>query len=333
MIKKILFPGVILTTAIVLLVASFSKRDGSFAIIAEVEPQKTAVSFNKAVRIKQLFVSPGQNVSIGDSLLVVERPDLELDLKNALKELEILKKKESQVDMDTKSKLRETELKHRLKIAELETRLERVRLELQQESNVSQQILSQLGKDSLDVLSELKAAVRLLNDQIKLERNIFIEQTNAVRASRNDELAVLALEIEKVELELKSLKEEQNQLVQIAQFNGTVGSISAQLFELVPSFKTIISLYDSSPSLIKAYVNEQSDFEVRIGSKVSVKSISRKYLIEGEIVEVGSRIISYPNQMIQGNQMKMWGKEIFIKIPENNEFLNGERVYVILNAK
>jgi HlyD family secretion protein len=333
MIRKILFPAVLVATASILLIASFSKRDGSFAIIAEVEPQKTAISFHKPVRIKKLFVAPGQKVKVGDSLLVVERPDLELDLKNALKELEILKKKEVQVEIDTKSKLKETKLKHRLKIAELENRLEKTKFELEQESNVNSQILKQLAKDSLDFLSELKAGIELIEEQIELEKNIFIEETNAVRTSRNDELAVLALEIEKVQLELQSLEEEKQQLVQIAQINGTVGSISTQLFELVPSFKTIISLYDTSPTLIKAYVNEESDLEVMIGTKVSVKSISREYLIEGEIVEIGSRIISYPNQMIQGNQMKMWGKEIFIKIPENNEFLNGERVYVILNAQ
>ncbi len=64
--------------------------DQSLAVIAEVEPQKTAISFPKSVRIKAIYVSPGQSVEKGDLLLEVDRPDLVLDLQKVSNDLQLV---------------------------------------------------------------------------------------------------------------------------------------------------------------------------------------------------------------------------------------------------
>jgi hypothetical protein len=61
---------------------------------------------------------------------------------------------------------------------------------------------------------------------------------------------------------------------------------------------------------------------------VIVESTNRSYHIEGKIIEIGARIIEYPNRLKTNQNVAMWGQELFIKIPEQNDFLNGERVFV-----
>ena len=77
-------------------------------------------------------------------------------------------------------------------------------------------------------------------------------------------------------------------------------------------------------------MNEGYEYEVEVGHPVKVESTNRSYSIEGQVIEIGARIIEYPNRLKTNQSVTMWGQEIFIKIPDDNNFLNGERVYVHL---
>ncbi len=55
-------------------------------MVAQVESQVTAISFQKPILVRQIYVSPGQVVDSGDLLLEVERPDLALDLEKLTSE-------------------------------------------------------------------------------------------------------------------------------------------------------------------------------------------------------------------------------------------------------
>jgi len=89
-----------------------------------------------------------------------------------------------------------------------------------------------------------------------------------------------------------------------------------------------MSLYEMNPTIIKAYMNEKNRYDLEVGDQVFVESANREYNILGTVSEIGSRIVSYPNRLLEVQDRKIWGQEIFIKIPENNDFLNGEKVYV-----
>jgi multidrug resistance efflux pump len=122
--------------------------------------------------------------------------------------------------------------------------------------------------------------------------------------------------------------DEEQELVKKADFIGTVGSVNAQEGELLSPYSTILSLYDLNPTVIKAIMNEGYKYQAEVGQVVNVESTNRSYQIEGKIIEIGARIIEYPNRLKTNQNIPMWGQELFIKIPEENDFLNGERVFV-----
>jgi len=131
-----------------------------------------------------------------------------------------------------------------------------------------------------------------------------------------------------IDKEIEELKNESVNLVQRAKKQSTIGNLFVELNELVPPYKTLLSVYDLNPNLIKAFIHEQRVKDIRIGSKVRVESVHKKYSIKGEIVEIGSRITSYPDKINPMLKQKSYGQEIFINIPDENNFLNGEKVYV-----
>ena len=126
------------------------------------------------------------------------------------------------------------------------------------------------------------------------------------------------------------LKNENSQLLRRAEKKGTIGNMFVQRNELVPPYKTLLTVYDLNPTLIKAFVQEQGVKNLRIGARVMVESINRKYEIEGQIMEIGSRVTAYPDKINPLTNQKSYGQEIFINIPDENDFLNGEKVYVYI---
>ena len=76
-----------LLTGIILLAASLFYKKQSDAIVAQVEPQRLAISFQKAVKIKSIHVIPGEDVKKGDLLVEVVRPDLMYDIDKATNDL------------------------------------------------------------------------------------------------------------------------------------------------------------------------------------------------------------------------------------------------------
>ncbi len=48
----------------------------------------------------------------------------------------------------------------------------------------------------------------------------------------------------------------------------------------------------------------------------------------GTVVGVGSRIVEYPVRLRKHPDLQVWGREVVIKIPENNQFILGEKVVI-----
>ena len=93
----------------------------------------------------------------------------------------------------------------------------------------------------------------------------------------------------------------------------------------------MLSVYENNPTIIRAFTNEHNNIDLVSGTEVLVESTNRQYKIKGTIVEIGSRIIEYPDRLRTFDQLPSWGREIFIQIPEESKFLNGEKVFVILD--
>ncbi|MEM9328998.1 MAG: HlyD family efflux transporter periplasmic adaptor subunit [Bacteroidota bacterium] len=325
--RFLIFYGVIGLTACLLIYYAASTEDRSRAIVAEVEPQKTAISFHKPVRIAKVLVQPGQRVKKGDLLLVAQRPDLALDLlqvQNQIEQIQSLRTSQ-QSDYQLRKDLAQLKLEEDLhSLALQESRL-------REKYRADSVVYAQLKPGDTNWGAAAKERLQALEAEIAIRQSQYEAELKRWGAELEQQLSSADLLIQRRQQELAVLEDEVEQLSQYAPFDGTIGSINVQLQELVPAFRTIISVYYEKPALIRAFMSELDDKPVEVGQSVRVESVNRTYEIQGEVAEVGSRIVSYPRQMNPLQQQPMWGKEIFIKIPQDNNFLNGEKVFVILN--
>jgi HlyD family secretion protein len=146
----------------------------------------------------------------------------------------------------------------------------------------------------------------------------------------DEQIKKFELQNEQLQKELEALVLEETELVRRAEIDGTIGNVNAQTGELLSPYTTILSIYESNPTVIKAVMNEGYKYAMEVGKVVKVESMNRSYSIEGKVTEIGARIIEYPSRLKSNQNIQMWGQELFIKIPKDNKFLNGERVIVII---
>lgn len=326
--KKHLFHIALITITVALFVLSFFFKDSAEAMVAIVDSQVTAISYQKAVIVKAIHVQPGQKVQAGDLLLEVVRPDLELDIQKLQTEID-------QIDLEINARKQDNQFRNELAALELEGKRDELKAEIEKlryQIEISKQRRSDLDRisnsgsirvDTTDqiLLEALKTQLKnleLLNQKATISRNAQLEK----------EVSVLNQQKRLVEQELKNLSAEITGLVRYAKFGGTIGNVNVQLDELVPPYETLLSIYESNPSLIKAFMNERVTYMVRPGDRMWVESENRLYKVEGVVLEIGARITDYPSKIDPDPMRQSYGQEVFVRISPDNRFLNGEKVYV-----
>tara|TARA_B110000495_G_C22934462_1_gene546395 strand:- start:2 stop:973 length:972 start_codon:yes stop_codon:yes gene_type:complete len=310
----------------------FHYKDKTKAMVAQVENQVTVISYQKPIRIKAIYVVPGQEVKKGDKLFVAESTNLEADIYQKSSELNSLNIQET--GLNNHYQLEQDILKSEtsFKILAMENELN----ELMLEKRIQDQ-------NSVRLRSVFEGTVNTQVDSIKLARILFLEK-EMVNQSRQMEVRMIQMtsrftqdtslikgKIKIIKNDLLKLKGESADLIQYAEQTGNVGNLYVQLNELVPPYQSILSIYSLNPTVIKAFINERGIAGLNVGAKVQVESTNRTYRISGEIIEIGSRITSFPEKLNAINGINSYGQEIFVKISENNRFLNGEKVYVYIS--
>lgn len=305
----------------------------SSSILAQVEPQKHAISFHKPVRVKDIYVIPGQKVKKGDPLLKVERQDLLLDVENKTNALENLVSEKEAIQIENRYQQDVSKMNLQLKIDNIEADLKRLELVQNDKARLSKSMSSlNIWDDSLNILDQSYLEMRV---QVLLTERINHKKQYALQTEKIAQLYLLKCKeldnnIAQINDELELLMQEESELLQIAKQDGIVGNLFAEVDELVTPFSTLISMYDHNPSIIRALINEHQSFEMNIEQKVLVESTNRQYRVIGTIMEIGSRIVAYPNRLKVHQGLTTYGREIFISIPAESDFLHGEKVYVKL---
>ena len=308
-------------------------KDTNTAIVAQVEPMKKAISYHKAIRIEEIYVIPGQMVKPGDILVKVTRPDLVLDVEKKNNEIERLLIDKTMTESKYAGKRQQLVMDRDSKLRRINGEIEQLKVIVSNNQQLSSQFGSLTGyADTIQQYgtSYYKIELEGLKEEIDFIKQQYVLEVNASKRIYDEELKAYEILKRQLEKELEVLLIEENQLIKTAEVHGTVGSVSAQRGELLSPYTTILSIYESNPTVIKAVMNEGYKYKIEVGETVKVESTNRNYNIDGKIIEIGARIIEYPSRLKVNQNVQMWGQELFIKIPADNKFLNGERVAVII---
>lgn len=312
--------------SILLVVLSVISKEESTAMVARVESRVLAVSYENPVRVEKIEVVPGQRVKQGDVLVKVTSPKIDLDIEQKKNQLSQLNLEISAIEEEYRGRISQIRTEMNAKIQEEKSELDLINLEFSSKSN-SGRIISEIigGVDRVDSAAVLEIKKQeLVIDNLKSQLRSEVQRMEDLQDSR---IKILVSEKEILLKELDAIHSAQEKLVYKAEQDGTVGNLYVELNELVRPFDRILTLYELKPSMIKAYADENIVATLQVGQKVRAKAANREIFTYGTIEEFGTRVTDYPAQITEGVDMR-YGQEVFIRIPQEHAFLDGEKVFV-----
>ena len=294
------------------------------------EASETIISVPSATEIVKVHVVPGQEIHAGDTIVEINRPDLTLRIAELTREIDAL---------EGRSNLSSAEIDQ--KVADVKANLETRRLtltaeirNLETEYNSNKAISAKLkslsnSKSQSDGNDAMAMRIKSLKNELALATKSANEQIALLRGSSKLQKASGKNEAENLKKELEEMQKQQEELIQIAKEDWVVGDVNVRDGEKVSSFAPIVTLTHKSPTLVRGYINEQIYQNMDLGEAVKVTTLAGSgKAVVGEVVGLSSRIVAFPERMWKMPEMPVYGREVTIKIPENNPFLLGEMVTI-----
>ena len=294
------------------------------------EASETIISVPSATEIVKVHVVPGQEIHAGDTIVEINRPDLTLRIAELTREIDAL---------EGRSNLSSAEIDQ--KVADVKANLETRRLtltaeirNLEAEYNSNKAISAKLkslsnSKSQSDGNDAMAMRIKSLKNELALATKSANEQIALLRGSSKLQKASGKSEAENLKKELEEMQKQQEELIQIAKEDWVVGDVNVRDGEKVSSFAPIVTLAHKSPTLVRGYINEQIYQNMDLGEAVKVTTLAGSgKAVVGEVVGLSSRIVAFPERMWKMPEMPVYGREVTIKIPENNPFLLGEMVTI-----
>jgi multidrug resistance efflux pump len=334
--SRLLYCLWIVVLGIVAVILNYNGESTTFYGIADT--REIVVNAENAVEIQNVQVVPGQAISKGELLIDFDRPGLSMEINTISHQLEELRANRTVTTEGLQSQIQSLRAQKTAKISEIDYQIK----ELRAQYAINKELASDLK--SIEKGNEDKgASARKSPIQIKIEslekslalavNPLKIEIARLVRELTSTEDPFRARE-ERLEKELNLLLDEKNRLYIFAPVTGIIGSVNIKRGEKIAPFTPLLTLHPKSPSNVKGYVHENLYNQVALEQGVTIRSLtSEDKETRGEVVGVGSRIVEFPVRLRKRPDLQVWGREVEVKIPEDNTFLLGEKVLIIPSSE
>lgn len=291
------------------------------------ENKETELSHDKAVLVHKILVTPGQAVTKGQLLMEVKQSNIDFKIDNASLDLERLGVVAQQERQGIKDRIEQLKARRLAKVTELELEVKNLEATIAYNQSLLKDLKSidPAGMDAGSNPNTVKLAA--LQEQLKLVTEpIDLEITQLQNELRTIEAPSLVQQ-EKIKSEIDYYKTEQEKLAIIAPSDGIIGNILCKEGENISSFSTLINFYERNPTLVKGFVHESLILEVQEGDSLIVSSsLHLEQKISGVVIGLGSRIVEIPERLRKVPELKTYGREVLIRIPSTNSFLQKEKV-------
>ena len=309
---------------------SYSSASAFFYGFAE--NKETELSHESDVSVLDIHVTEGESVVAGQLLMTVYSLDLaEQEIDNEYEgESDLLDLLATKGELQEKKALllneQSTYVTERLAIRqEIKNKEQQNRDELAAITSVDVKVPSVSAK-ALAQIQEIDREIASYKEQVELRIKQIDSQLNTIGRSQK----LVQKKMSAVDEQLTSAHEK---LEIMAPANGVIGNIQTKKGEHVKKFTTLLTFYEENPTIVKGYVHENFILQVNTGDSLVISSTLRpEHVTRGEVVGLGSRIVEIPERLRKMPTVKTYGREVLVRIPSDNRFLQKEKVSINSDA-
>lgn len=306
----------------------FPKQEDELAFFGFADNQETEINYNYPVLVEEIRVTPGEKIEKGQALILLTRKKAEekmekenFEIATIEKELDAWYEKQASKKIERKMDLEED-------LTQIDSKINTLKEEIRQKLALKKQLYpaDTTGIPSLDQqLTVLEARRQQIIGQFNIEDTAIDRETEA---GAKPYLA----KIDELNAEKTFNQAHKTQTILVtAPASGLIGNINCREGEHIPAFKTLMTLYEPHSTLVRGYVHEERILDIKKEAVFEVSSLLQEEIsYPGQLIGMGSRIVEIPTRLRKYPQVKIYGREITIEIPEDNIFIQKEKVSVRL---
>lgn len=302
------------------------------------ESNETTINTEIPVSIKKVLVMEGDTVSQGQKLAEFESQDLSFRIAEIRTQLLQLEAKKGMSKAEIQSKILQNKAAERAVISELDSQILSLENQLKINKELSDGLKTIKVKREDPAKNPIEIQIKALKSSKAERRKEFAETDKMYKRMLSEDYTPEKIETQKLTEELESLEKKNSDMALYAPFSGIIGSVfnkngnGERVFlkggEKVAAYSPVMSIINKEPSFVKGYIPESHFSAIKVGETVTITSANNKNPISGVVTGLGGRIIPLPTRLLKNQNIPIWGREIVVKIPENNGFILGEKVNI-----
>lgn len=293
-----------------------------YAFLGFAENKQNEINVDKDVVVQKILVKNGSTVKKGQLLLQVQNVEMQEEIEQIQQAIQDLPIKTNLSLAKIEAEILLLRQQKEDKINELTTKINAITAEAVFYKNL---LPSTSENQNENNIQHPKAAlVKNLKDEISAIEASFNQQIKHYEVLKNAPQEGVALQNQWAKKK-SFLINEIKKFDVIAPYDGVIGTVNVKEGENVQAFSSLISMYEASPPLVVAYIQERFDIKVSIGDTVDVVSMyNSNKKVAGVVMVKGNRIVEIPEKFRKIPDHKIYGIEVFIEIPTYNQFLQKE---------
>ena len=302
----------------------YFKGSGEASIgIAQTSEYK--VKTEKSALVKSINVVPGMEVKEGQLLIALTSEELEVDIAKLINRIAIYKSERAEKAKLANAEISYIQAQKGIDIEELDAEI----MELESEIKMNEALTNAFISDKeVSVDAPISIKVESLKKQKQRHLQAMKIKIEDVKQESTTEQQLLKNQISLLESELKLMETEKSKLSKYATASGVVEKVYVKSGEQVASFTPLVEINPTHPTTVVAYLVGKKPVAFSVGKKVSVSSYDQsRNSVEGEVIGYGS-VRELPDILQKSTATKAFGQQVFIEIPTENTFFNGEKVLI-----
>jgi hypothetical protein len=301
-----------------------------FTFFGAAETEGQVLNYEFDVVIKRVQVKVGQQVQRGDTLALLMRADNALLNKQGLEKKQEIK----QFEVEKQSKI--NEIRRELKVLDakkdgliddLEAQIKILQMENKVQADLKK-ILSQNteGGGESNIKNE---KVNVLRNAIKKVEQEIREQKGLLQAQMQGNDAIFDTKIAQTQEEKGLIENDGKEGAILATMDGFIENIFVGTNEIAPQYKPLFKINPKKPNRVKGFIYENSDWAFNLGDSVVLTSSPRPMVVsKGVIIGCSPQLVELPTRLRRYEEVKTWGREIYIQLPLGNDFYIGEKIMI-----
>lgn len=312
--------------ATILFLLSISMRSKTASFYGFAENKETEINHISDVLVEKIHVENGQEVKKGDLLIEVKDAIIPSKIDGLKLEKEVLQQGVFQKKTEILNKITSIEIERDIRLKDVDSKILTLEKEIALNASLYEG-LKTIEKGDSEYTNPNAVKLEFLKQN---RTDILSKAENDLKLQRQMLANIGApseLKSDIIDTEISHYEHVKDKLRIYAPSDGLIGNVTCKEGENISAFSTLMNFYKHNPTLVKGYVHESMILEVQVGDILEVSSsLHPDVKIKGKVFGLGSRIVEIPERLRKIADYKTYGREVLIKIPEENDFLQKEKV-------